>query len=82
MHHRYRPGDYEIWKYMAPIQRAAWLGKTFEDGTWGGEIRPEFERQPGDIVALEHWRSSGFANTDLDLSSKSMASISSSSLGS
>src|SRR5215510_10230634 len=21
MHHRYRPGDYETWKYVAPIQR-------------------------------------------------------------
>lgn len=33
----------------------------------GGEIRPEFEPQPGDVVASEHWCSSGFANTDLDL---------------
>ena len=23
-HHRYRPGDYETWKYIAPIQKAAW----------------------------------------------------------
>ena len=38
--------------------------------TWGGEIRREFEPQPGDIVALEHWCSSGFANTDLDLQLK------------
>ena len=30
----------------------------------------EFEPQPGDIVALEHWGSSGFANTDLDLQLK------------
>ncbi len=70
LHHRYRPGDYETWKYIAPIQKATWLGKTFENGTWGGEIRPEFEPQPGDIVALEHWCSSGFANTDLDLQLK------------
>ena len=70
MHHRYRPGDYETWKYIAPIQKAAWLRKTFEHGTWGGEIRREFEPQPGDIVALEHWCSSGFANTDLDLQLK------------
>src|SRR5690349_19065865 len=54
------------WKYIAPIQKAAWSHKTFEYGTWGGEIRPEFEPQPGDMVALEHWGSSGFANTDLD----------------
>ncbi|HYL13379.1 MAG TPA: isochorismatase family cysteine hydrolase [Terriglobales bacterium] len=70
MHHRYRPGDYETWKYIAPIQIAGWRSKAFEYGTWGGEIRPGFEPQPGDIVALEHWCSSGFANTDLDLQLK------------
>src|SRR5215510_5953624 len=25
LHHRYRPGDYETWKYIAPVQRSAWL---------------------------------------------------------
>jgi ureidoacrylate peracid hydrolase len=70
MHHRYRPGDYETWKYIAPIQKRAWLGRAFENGTWGGEIRSGFEPQSGDIVALEHWCSSGFANTDLDLQLK------------
>jgi ureidoacrylate peracid hydrolase len=70
LHHRYRPGDYESWKYIAPIQQAAWSHKTFEDGTWGGEIRCEFAPQPGDIMALEHWCSSGFANTDLNLQLK------------
>jgi nicotinamidase-related amidase len=67
MHHRYRPGDYETWKYIAPIQKGAWNSKVFEEGTWGGEIRSEFKPEPGDIVAQEHWCSSGFANTDLDL---------------
>ena len=70
LHHRYRPGDYETWKYVAPIQKAAWSSKVFEYGTWGGEIRSEFAPRPGDIVALEHWGSSGFANTDLDLQLK------------
>jgi len=70
MHHRYRPGDYETWKYVAPVQRAAWSRKTFEFGTWGGEFRAEFAPQTGDIVAQEHWCSSGFANTDLDLQLK------------
>jgi ureidoacrylate peracid hydrolase len=70
LHRRYRPGDYETWKYVAPIQKAAWSRKTFEYGTWGGELRPEFEPQPGDIVAQEHWCSSGFANKDLDLQLK------------
>jgi len=72
LHRRYRPGDYEGWKYIAPIQRAAWSRKTFEYGSWGGEIRSEFAPQPGDIVALEHWCSSGFANTDLDLQLKKL----------
>jgi ureidoacrylate peracid hydrolase len=67
LHRRYRPGDYETWKYIAPVQKAAWLRKTFESGTWGGEIRTEFAPRAGDLVALEHWCSSGFANTDLDL---------------
>ena len=70
MHHRYRPGDYETWKYIAPIQKAAWQRKSFEYGTWGGEIRAEFEPKAGEIVATEHWCSSGFANTDLDLQLK------------
>ena len=70
MHHRYRPGDYETWTYIAPIQQAAWQHKSFEYGTWGGEFRSGFEPKPGEIVATEHWCSSGFANTDLDLQLK------------
>jgi ureidoacrylate peracid hydrolase len=69
LHHRYRQGDYETWKYIAPVQKAAWVHKSFEYGTWD-EIRREFAPQPGDIVALEHWCSSGFANTELDLQLK------------
>jgi nicotinamidase-related amidase len=70
LHRRYRPGDYETWKVIAPIQRRAWSTKVFEEGTWGGEIRGEFAPQSGDVVAQEHWCSSGFANTDLDLQLK------------
>jgi ureidoacrylate peracid hydrolase len=67
LHRRYRPGDYENWTYIAPIQKAAWSRKTFEFGSWGGQLRSELEPQPGDVVAQEHWCSSGFANTDLDV---------------
>jgi nicotinamidase-related amidase len=70
LHRRYRPGDYETWNYIAPVQKRSWLHKAFEYGTWGGEIRREFEPQPGEIMAQEHWCSSGFANTDLDLQLK------------
>jgi hypothetical protein len=51
IHHRYRPGDYETWKDIAPVQKAAWTNKTFEFGTWGGETHPGFERKPVEIVA-------------------------------
>src|SRR6516165_4018241 len=70
LHHRYRSGDYETWKYIAPIQKATWSRRVFEYGTWGGEIRAEFAPKPGEIVAQKHWCSSGFANTDLDLQLK------------
>lgn len=66
MHHRFREGDYENWKYIAPIQKLAWKRKTFEFGTWGGEFKAEFVPAAGEVVASEHWCSSGFANTDLD----------------
>ncbi len=34
-------------------KEVVWSRKSFENGTWGGEIRREFEPQSGDIVALE-----------------------------
>ncbi len=69
-HHRWRAGDYETWKFWAPIQEAGARSKVFADGTWGGTFRDEFRPRPGEIVAQEHWCSSGFANTDLDLQLK------------
>ena len=39
LHRRYRPGDDETWRFIAPIQKAACLRKPFEFGTWGGEVR-------------------------------------------
>src|SRR5262245_59484946 len=46
LHRRYRPGDYQEWRHIAPIQQAAWRGRSFEYGTWGGEVRTEFQPQP------------------------------------
>lgn len=69
-HHRWRQGDYETWEYCAPIQRQAAKSRAFEDGTWGGTFRDEFKPLPGETVAQEHWCSSSFANTDLDLQLK------------
>ena len=60
-------------KEKITIQKVGWEHKIFEHGTWCGEIRPEFEPKPGENVATEHWCSSGFANTDLDLQLKNHA---------
>lgn len=70
LHHRYREGDYTTWKFLAPVQARGARSRAFENGSWGGQVREEFVPQPGDVVALEHWCSSGFYNTDLDLQLK------------
>lgn len=69
-HRRWQPGDYECWCHPSPSQRKIMGGHHFAKGEWGGEWHPDFAPQPGDIVALEHWGSSGFANTDLDFQLK------------
>jgi nicotinamidase-related amidase len=69
-HHRWRPGSYDGWKYWAPIQRQNDEHRAFEDGTWGGTFRDEFKPYAGEVVAQEHWCSSGFGTTDLDLQLK------------
>jgi len=69
-HHRWRAGDYETWRFWAPIQESGARSRIFADGTWGGTFRDELTPRPGEIVASEHWCSSGFANTDLDLQLK------------
>jgi len=65
-HHRWREGDYKGWKHMNPSQVWGDQIHAFAAGTWGGEFHPEFGPRDGDVVVLEHWAQSGFANTDLD----------------
>ncbi len=65
-HHRMEPGDYENWKYPSPYQLLGSRNQVFAKGSWGGTFHDDFQVQPGDIVATEHWGSSGFPNTDLD----------------
>jgi nicotinamidase-related amidase len=69
-HRRWQPGDYQCWCHPSPSQRKIMDGHHFAKGEWGGEWHPDFALRPGDIVALEHWGSSGFANTDLDFQLK------------
>jgi nicotinamidase-related amidase len=66
-HHRWEPGDYVNWRHPTPYQLGSAQRQTFAKGSWGGTFHDDFQPQPGDIVAHEHWGSSGFANTDLDV---------------
>ena len=66
-HRRWRPGDFDGWRTITPTQRGISRAQLFADGTWGGTFHPDFQPAPGDLIAQEHWLSSGFANTDLDL---------------
>lgn len=65
-HHRWQPGDYINWKYPSPYQLGAAERQAFAKDTWGGTFHDDFQVQSGDIVATEHWASSGFPNTDLE----------------
>ncbi|MGN7735402.1 cysteine hydrolase family protein [Ensifer sp. 22564] len=66
-HHRWCKGDFLRWKHQPPAQMGADRAMVFAEGTWGGEFHPDFKPQQGDAVAQQHWLSSGFHNTDLDL---------------
>ncbi len=66
-HHRSEPNDFADWDHPSPHQLRSAKIQVFAKDSWGGEWHPEFKPQPGDIVAKEHWGSSGFANTDLDM---------------
>jgi nicotinamidase-related amidase len=65
-HHRWEPGDYVNWKYPSPYQLGAVERQIFAKDSWGGTFHHDFQVQAGDIVATEHWGSSGFPHTDLD----------------
>jgi nicotinamidase-related amidase len=69
-HHRWEPGDYVKWDHPTAYQLSGAERQIFAKGTWGGAFHDAFEPQPNDIVVHEHWYSSGFANTDLDLQLK------------
>lgn len=66
-HRRWQPGDYDDWDHPSPTQLSSGAVKLFAAGEWGGEFRDEFAPRDADVVIHEHWGSSGFANTDLDM---------------
>jgi nicotinamidase-related amidase len=69
-HHRWEPGDYVSFENATPYQLAGANAQIFAKGSWGGTFHDDLQPQPGDVVVHEHWGSSGFANTDLDLQLK------------
>jgi nicotinamidase-related amidase len=69
-HHRWEPGDYVTWDHATPYQLSGARAEAFAKGTWGGTFHDDFQPQAGDVVVHEHWGSSGFANTDLDMQLK------------
>jgi nicotinamidase-related amidase len=46
MHHRYRPGDYETWAYIAPIQRGHGNTKPSSTGPGAANSAPNSYRRP------------------------------------
>jgi nicotinamidase-related amidase len=69
-HHRWESGDYVAFDNPTPYQLAGANAQIFAKDSWGGTFHHDFQPQPGDVVVHEHWGSSGFANTDLDLQLK------------
>ncbi|MBA3939988.1 MAG: isochorismatase [Sphingopyxis sp.] len=65
-HHRWKPGDLDGWDHPNPYMVAGYDRQIFAVGSKGGEWYPDFAPQDGDLVATEHWGSSGFAGTNLD----------------
>jgi nicotinamidase-related amidase len=66
-HHRAKPSDFSMWKHASPYQLASSQRQVFAEGSWGAEWHSDFLPQDNDIMVKEHWNSSGFANTDLDI---------------
>ncbi|WP_291865029.1 isochorismatase family cysteine hydrolase [Bradyrhizobium sp.] len=66
MHHQSEAGQFDDWKTPSKSNVAMRDLALFEKGSWGADIHPELVPKPGDVMARQHWNSSGFANTDLD----------------
>ena len=65
-HHSNSGGDYDGWKHPAPAHVGVQQLGAFEAGSFGVQVIDEVAPQPGDVIAQQHWTSSGFANTDLE----------------
>jgi len=66
-HHQTSPTDYRTWDHLSPTQRRVLERQTFAVGSWGAQWHPDFQPREDELVMSQHWASSGFANTDLDM---------------
>jgi nicotinamidase-related amidase len=66
-HHQTVPGDYLSWDHLSPTQQRVVKGQTFAKGSWGAEWHPDLQPREDEMIVHQHWSSSGFANTDLDM---------------
>ncbi|KDQ17128.1 hypothetical protein BOTBODRAFT_144391 [Botryobasidium botryosum FD-172 SS1] len=67
-HRQYRPGDFDDFVFPSKSHVGIKAAQGFALGSWGGEFRDELKPDiaRGDVVATEHFTTSGFANTNLD----------------
>ena len=54
-HNRWEPGDYVSFDFPSPYQLGTARAEVFAKGSWGGTFHDDFQPQPGDVVAREHW---------------------------
>lgn len=66
-HHRWKDGDLDGWDHPNPYMMAGYRMQIFAEGSWGADWYPDFAPKECDLICTEHWGSSGFASTNLDM---------------
>jgi len=69
LHRRYRPGDCETWKYIAPMPKGRGTERLSNTAHGAARSGPDLRLSQA-RSSQQHWCSSGFANTDPDLQLK------------
>jgi nicotinamidase-related amidase len=69
-HHRYEEGYHSGWRFLNSSQAGTENKQLFARGQYGGDFHPDLKPQKGETIVGEHWTSSAFANTDLDMQLK------------
>jgi nicotinamidase-related amidase len=77
-HNRWEPGDYVSFDFPSPYQLGTAKAEVVAKGSWGGTFHDDFQPQPGDVVAREHWDRAASPTPISICSSSSTASAASS----